>query len=74
MSAKVFVQGLVYSLLALWSRMVDAFEGRIRAAVESAVTSKIMEGITRLDSFLQNLPKEIGVDNTVALKFYKLLL
>lgn len=49
--------------------LVDAFEGRIRAAVESAVTSKIMEGITRLDSFLQNLPKEIGVDNTVALNF-----
>lgn len=49
--------------------LVDAFEGRIRAAVESAVTSKLMEGITSLDSFLQNLPKEIGIDNTVALNF-----
>jgi hypothetical protein len=40
--------------------LVDAFEGRIRVVVESVVTSTLMEGIARLDSFLQNLPKEIG--------------
>lgn len=49
--------------------LVDAFEGRIRAAVESAVTSKLVEGITKIDSFLQSLPKEIGIDDTVALNF-----
>ncbi|KAH9299386.1 hypothetical protein KI387_031068, partial [Taxus chinensis] len=48
---------------------VDAFEGEIRAAVEKAVTSKIKEGILKLDSLLQNLPKEIGIDSTIALNF-----
>lgn len=48
---------------------VDAFEGEIRAAVENAVTSKIKEGIMKLNSLLQNLPKEIGVDSNVAMNF-----
>ncbi|KAG9441728.1 hypothetical protein H6P81_017582 [Aristolochia fimbriata] len=47
--------------------LVDAFEGSIRAAVESAITNKIKEGIMKLDSILQNLPKQIPVDDTAAM-------
>ncbi|XP_068635457.1 putative BPI/LBP family protein At1g04970 [Aristolochia californica] len=47
--------------------LVDAFEGQIRAAVENAITKKIKEGIIKLDILLQNLPKQIPVDETAAM-------
>ncbi|GLJ47026.1 hypothetical protein SUGI_0992830 [Cryptomeria japonica] len=59
----------IHILSSCLDRFVDAFEGEIRAAVENAVTSKIKEGIIKLDSLLQNLPKEIGVDGNVAMNF-----
>lgn len=47
--------------------MVDAFEEQIGSAVESTITKKLKEGIIKLDSFLQALPKEIPVDNIASL-------
>lgn len=47
--------------------MVDAFEGQIGSAVEKAITKKLDEGILKLDSFLQALPKEIPVDDNASL-------
>lgn len=43
--------------------MLDAFEGNIRSAVENAITKKMKKGVLKLDSFLQNTPKEIPVDD-----------
>ncbi|XP_010928142.1 putative BPI/LBP family protein At1g04970 isoform X1 [Elaeis guineensis] len=42
---------------------VNAFEDRIRSAVESAITKNIIEGTMKLDSLLQTLPKKIDVDD-----------
>ncbi len=47
--------------------MVNAFEEQIGSAVESAITKKLNEGILKLDSFLQALPKEIPVDDNASL-------
>ncbi|XP_077211135.1 lipid-binding serum glycoprotein family protein isoform X2 [Tasmannia lanceolata] len=47
--------------------LVDAFEGQIRSAVEKAITGKIKQGILKLDTFLQSLPKQIPVDDIAAL-------
>lgn len=47
--------------------MVDAFEGQIAAAVENAISKKLKEGISKFDSFLQSLPKEIPVDDHASL-------
>ncbi|XP_072977105.1 putative BPI/LBP family protein At1g04970 [Typha angustifolia] len=46
---------------------VNAFGNHIRSAVENAITDKISEGTAKLDYLLQSLPKEIDVDNVVAL-------
>uniref|UniRef100_A0A1D1YRG3 Putative BPI/LBP family protein At1g04970 n=1 Tax=Anthurium amnicola TaxID=1678845 RepID=A0A1D1YRG3_9ARAE len=46
---------------------VNAFEDQIRAAVETAIKKKTTEGISKLDSFLRSLPKEIRVDDIVSL-------
>ncbi|KAF5482545.1 hypothetical protein F2P56_003103 [Juglans regia] len=51
----------------LYQGMVDAFEGQIGSAVEKAITKKLDEGILKLDSFLQTLPKEIPVDDNASL-------
>ncbi|GLT30170.1 hypothetical protein SLA2020_049880 [Shorea laevis] len=51
----------------LYQGMIDAFEGQIASAVENAVAKKLKEGILRLDSFLQALPKEIPVDDNASL-------
>lgn len=48
-------------------RMFDAFEEQIGSAVENAVTKQLKEGILKLDSFLQALPKEIPLDDTASL-------
>ncbi|OVA20051.1 Lipid-binding serum glycoprotein [Macleaya cordata] len=47
--------------------LVNAFEGQIRAAVESSIGKKIQEGILKLDSLLQTFPKEIPVDDIASL-------
>ncbi|KAJ6823187.1 putative BPI/LBP family protein [Iris pallida] len=51
----------------LYQGFVYAFEDQIRAAVEKAITKKITEGTSKLDSLLQSLPKKIDVDHNVAL-------
>lgn len=51
----------------LTSRILDAFEAQIGSAVENAITQKLGEGVSKLDSFLQALPKEIEVDDTASL-------
>lgn len=47
--------------------MVDAFGAQIASAVESAITKKLKEGISKLDSLLQFLPKEVHVDDNASL-------
>ncbi|GMH05774.1 hypothetical protein Nepgr_007614 [Nepenthes gracilis] len=51
----------------LYQGVVDAFGNRIESAVEDAVVKKIEEGIFKMDSILQSLPKEIPVDDISAL-------
>ncbi|KAK1297548.1 putative BPI/LBP family protein [Acorus calamus] len=46
---------------------VDAFERQIRSSVETTIANKVSEGTMKLDSFLQNLPKEVQVDDVSAL-------
>lgn len=58
---------LFKTLLLSSGSMVDAFEGQIGSAVEKAITRKLEEGILKLDSFLQTLPKEIPVDDNASL-------
>ncbi|KAI4388384.1 hypothetical protein MLD38_000717 [Melastoma candidum] len=45
----------------LYQGIVSAFQGKIKSAVEEAIPMKIEEGILRLNSALQELPKEIPV-------------
>lgn len=45
------------------NRIVDAFEGLIGSTVENAITKKLGKGISRLDSYLNSLPKEVPVDD-----------
>ncbi|KAE8676325.1 putative BPI/LBP family protein [Hibiscus syriacus] len=51
----------------LYQGMINAFEGQIGSAVESAIANKLKDGILKLDSFLQSLPKEIPVDDNASL-------
>ncbi|XAR55308.1 hypothetical protein NMG60_11035347 [Bertholletia excelsa] len=51
----------------LYQGIVDAFEEQIGSAVEKAITKKLGVGVSKLDSFLQGLPKEIKVDDTASL-------
>lgn len=46
---------------------IDAFSNHIRSSVENAITNKIMEGASKLDLFLEKLPKEIYVDEVAAM-------
>lgn len=48
-------------------RVVDAFEGQIGSAMESAITKELGQGVIKLDSLLQSLPKEISVEDVAAL-------
>lgn len=43
--------------------MIDAFEEQIGNAVENSITKKLKDGIVKLDTFLQALPKEIPLDD-----------
>lgn len=47
-------------------RMVDAFEDQISSAVENAITKKLQEGMVKINSILQDLPKEIPVDDNAS--------
>ncbi|TKY56956.1 putative BPI/LBP family protein [Spatholobus suberectus] len=47
----------------LYQGIVDAFEGQIGSTVENAITKKLTKGISRLDSYLKSLPKEVPVDD-----------
>ncbi|KAI8552063.1 hypothetical protein RHMOL_Rhmol06G0235100 [Rhododendron molle] len=51
----------------LYQGILDAFEAQIGSAVENAIAQKLGEGVSKLDSFLQALPKEIEVDDTASL-------
>ncbi|KAJ1389021.1 Lipid-binding serum glycoprotein, C-terminal [Sesbania bispinosa] len=51
----------------LYQGIVDAFEGLIGSTVENAITKKLKEGISRLDSYLKSLPKEVPVDDHTSL-------
>lgn len=46
---------------------MDAFGGQIVSAVEDNISKKVREGIVKLDSSLQSLPKQIELDDIVAL-------
>ncbi|XP_047167487.1 putative BPI/LBP family protein At1g04970 [Vigna umbellata] len=48
-------------------KVVDAFEEKIGSAVENAITKKLTKGISRLDSYLESLPKEVPVDDHTSL-------
>ncbi|XP_038690731.1 putative BPI/LBP family protein At1g04970 [Tripterygium wilfordii] len=47
----------------LYQGLVDAFQGKIRSAVEDAISKNIKEGMKKLSSKLQSLPKRISVDD-----------
>ncbi|PSS05957.1 BPI/LBP family protein precursor [Actinidia chinensis var. chinensis] len=51
----------------LYQGIVDAFDEQIGSAVEYAITKKLVQGVLKLDSFLQALPKKIKVDDTASL-------
>ncbi|KAM7252241.1 hypothetical protein ACFE04_024124 [Oxalis oulophora] len=51
----------------LYQGLVDAFQGKIETAVKRAVTKKVTEGITKLDSLLQSLPKQMELNSVAAL-------
>ncbi|XP_028758009.1 putative BPI/LBP family protein At1g04970 [Neltuma alba] len=51
----------------LYQGMVNAFEGQIGSRVDDAITKKLKDGISRLDSFFQKLPKDISVNNNASL-------
>ncbi|KAF2285704.1 hypothetical protein GH714_007294 [Hevea brasiliensis] len=51
----------------LYQVVVEAFEGPIGSAVENAISKKIKEGISKLDSRLQSLPKQVSVDHVSAM-------
>lgn len=45
----------------LYQGLVDAFDDKITSAVEDAVSKNIRDGIIKLDSVLQSLPKEVAI-------------
>lgn len=47
--------------------MINAFEEQIGSAVETSVTKKLKDGIVKLDSLLQALPKEMPLDDNTSL-------
>lgn len=66
-----YVKDLVISLDggASWfyQGLINAFEDNIRAAVEKAIPENIIGSTSKLDSFLQGLPRSVSLDNITAL-------
>lgn len=53
--------------VATWTRFVYAFDDEIRAAVEGAITSAIISGARKLDTFLLELPRSLPIDDISAI-------
>ncbi|XP_009365155.2 putative BPI/LBP family protein At1g04970 [Pyrus x bretschneideri] len=51
----------------LYQGMIDAFEEQIGSAVETSMTKELKDGVLKLDSFMQALPKEVPLDDNTAL-------
>ncbi|KAF3453380.1 hypothetical protein FNV43_RR03820 [Rhamnella rubrinervis] len=51
----------------LYQVVIDAFGGTIRSKVEDNIPPKITEGMIKLDSLLQSLPKQITVNDIVVM-------
>ncbi|PPD93657.1 hypothetical protein GOBAR_DD09406 [Gossypium barbadense] len=47
----------------LYQGIIDAFRGKIMSEVEDAIIKKIKEGMIKLDSLLQSLPKQLQADH-----------
>ncbi|XP_024015782.1 putative BPI/LBP family protein At3g20270 [Eutrema salsugineum] len=50
----------------LYQGVVDAFEKKIISTVENTVSNKILEKMKKLDTLLQSLPKNLKIDDNVA--------
>uniref|UniRef100_A0ACD6AK45 Uncharacterized protein n=1 Tax=Avena sativa TaxID=4498 RepID=A0ACD6AK45_AVESA len=50
----------------LYQGFINAFEDDIRAAVEKVIPENIIGSTTKLDSFLQDLPRSVSLDNVTA--------
>ncbi|CAH9083618.1 unnamed protein product [Cuscuta europaea] len=51
----------------LYQGVLDAFEGKLISAVEDAVSKKIGDGVVKLDSLLQSVPKEVQITKLASL-------
>ena len=52
---------------SIWVSVLDAFEEQIRASLETTIKKKLTDGISKVDSLMQNLPKQVKVDDFVSL-------
>ncbi|KAJ7570867.1 hypothetical protein O6H91_01G136800 [Diphasiastrum complanatum] len=50
----------------IYNWLAYAFGDQIRAAIETALTDQIVQGVGKLDSFLQHIPRKIPIDDTAA--------
>ncbi|XP_019183551.1 PREDICTED: putative BPI/LBP family protein At1g04970 [Ipomoea nil] len=66
-----FVEGISIHLDGgaswLYQGVLDAFEGKLVSAVEDAVSTRIGDGVVKLDSVLQSLPNEIQITEFASL-------
>eukprot|EP00252_Welwitschia_mirabilis_P010459 TRINITY_DN2372_c0_g1_i1.p1 TRINITY_DN2372_c0_g1~~TRINITY_DN2372_c0_g1_i1.p1 ORF type:complete len:519 (+),score=72.97 TRINITY_DN2372_c0_g1_i1:170-1726(+) len=53
----------------LYQNFINAFEENIKAAVETAMTTNLVESITKLNSTLQGIPKIVKIQDSVAMNF-----
>ncbi|XVF03749.1 hypothetical protein REPUB_Repub05bG0020300 [Reevesia pubescens] len=51
----------------LYQGIIDAFQGKIVSAIENAIIQKTREGIIKLDSKFQSLPKQMKVNSVVTM-------
>ncbi|KAJ3677612.1 hypothetical protein LUZ60_003336 [Juncus effusus] len=50
-----------------YQMFIDGFGDHIKSSVETAITQKITEVTIKLDSLLQNLPKEVNLNNIASM-------